>query len=901
MARIIQFFDGATSALTPVIGNIEAADLVDFADDATYEAANVGAPFAGNIYFNTTDATIRYYDGATWIEVGRQIDIQANTDDIADIRTTTGTADGETNMSTYTGALINDNESTKQNIQQVETAVESNTQEATDLRSTSGTSNGETDMGTYSGSIISDNETTKENIQELETAVQNIPAGLVPQGSWNADTNTPTLVSSTGTEGHFYIVSVAGSTNLDGITDWGVNDWAVFAGGTWNKLDHSDQVSSVFGRNGAVVAATNDYTWNQIDKTVSTIDDIADVDTSTTAPTDGQVLTYNDGNSEWEPQDSQGGSGQGGINYILNPQAEDNLDDVTVSSGNISKTAETLAAIRGDQSFKFVINNTASSADYIEFDFTGDIDLMDVGKTNFVNFDYRTSSNFDSLGTELQVVLRNVDTSSDVDVTGGIGDGIIGGTNEANKRFTGVINFNSTDNTYKMRINVNNEPTSGDVSITIDNISVGPDKILDTVVTATIDESVAAPSLTLGTEVTDLENLKLTGSRTAGVYSLGVQFNFDLVTGNNFDSLTVDIVNDFAFLAGKTITSIHGSFGTNVNSSTAGQDYVNGYFVLNGTELGVNFNGDFVAANDRLANGNLMIFVEEDDNQGAIFSDKELLNTPVKVRAFRSVTQSIPTGSATTVVWDDVSFDDGGHMNTSTGIFTSPETGVIRFSSKVIYANTTAWSVGNAALIRILKNGTTYSTFTNDAEASTGSNWNKGLSISGLIDVQKGDTLEIELFQASGSSINIEANTNSDFSLEYVPDFTFLAAFNTPDKIQTFFLASDKTTSQTLTDLSISNLVVGRWYNAKGKFQLNRTANGTATVKAIHDSNTLDLAITSGVTSGPLVRDVIDVDFQATATTLTFVYTIGGTSTVFGNNTVDFTYLRAKKECAGYY
>lgn len=40
------------------------------------------------------------------------------------------------------------------------------------------------------------------------------------KGTWNASTNTPTLASGVGDPGSYYIVSVAGSTNLDGITDW---------------------------------------------------------------------------------------------------------------------------------------------------------------------------------------------------------------------------------------------------------------------------------------------------------------------------------------------------------------------------------------------------------------------------------------------------------------------------------------------------------------------------------------------------------------------------------------------------------------------------------------------------------------------------------------------------------
>jgi hypothetical protein len=72
----------------------------------------------------------------------------------------------------------------------------------------------------------------------LKTVAQTgVTGALVYQGTWNASTNNPTLTSSVGTKGYYYVVSVAGSTNLDGTTLWGVGDWAVFNGSIWQKVD----------------------------------------------------------------------------------------------------------------------------------------------------------------------------------------------------------------------------------------------------------------------------------------------------------------------------------------------------------------------------------------------------------------------------------------------------------------------------------------------------------------------------------------------------------------------------------------------------------------------------------------------------------------------------------------
>lgn len=73
----------------------------------------------------------------------------------------------------------------------------------------------------------------------LKTAssITNAIGALNYKGTWNAATNTPTLVSGVGTKGDYYVVSVAGNTNLDGQTLWGVGDMAVFNGTAWQKVD----------------------------------------------------------------------------------------------------------------------------------------------------------------------------------------------------------------------------------------------------------------------------------------------------------------------------------------------------------------------------------------------------------------------------------------------------------------------------------------------------------------------------------------------------------------------------------------------------------------------------------------------------------------------------------------
>ena len=64
------------------------------------------------------------------------------------------------------------------------------------------------------------------------------------KGAWNADTNTPPLASGIGASGAYYVVSVPGTTELDGVANWGVGDWAVFGATAWQRLEGGEQLNA---------------------------------------------------------------------------------------------------------------------------------------------------------------------------------------------------------------------------------------------------------------------------------------------------------------------------------------------------------------------------------------------------------------------------------------------------------------------------------------------------------------------------------------------------------------------------------------------------------------------------------------------------------------------------------
>jgi len=76
--------------------------------------------------------------------------------------------------------------------------------------------------------------------------------------TWNATTNTPTLslTPDSTTKGDYYVVSTPGT--FAGI-DFEIGDWIISNGTSWEKVDNSDAVTTVFGRIGNILAIATDY------------------------------------------------------------------------------------------------------------------------------------------------------------------------------------------------------------------------------------------------------------------------------------------------------------------------------------------------------------------------------------------------------------------------------------------------------------------------------------------------------------------------------------------------------------------------------------------------------------------------------------------------------------------
>lgn len=193
-------YDNSTSGLTAT--NVQ--DAIDEVEGRVDTAESNITTNAGNISTNTTNISTNAGN------------ISANTADVADIRTTQGTSDGDTNLGTFTGTTISDNTTVKNALQELETEVELKADSA-DLTAHTGAASGVHGVtgnvvGTSDSQVLTNKDidggtasnTSRLTVPQADSATL---AGLTrKEGTVAYDTDLNTLVVDDGTS----LVSIGG-------------------------------------------------------------------------------------------------------------------------------------------------------------------------------------------------------------------------------------------------------------------------------------------------------------------------------------------------------------------------------------------------------------------------------------------------------------------------------------------------------------------------------------------------------------------------------------------------------------------------------------------------------------------------------------------------------------------
>ena len=123
-------------------------------------------------------------------------------------------------------------------------------------------------------------------------------SGLNYKDTWDATTTPDTNINI----GDYYIVTVAGS--YDGI-DFRKDDWAVFTGSSFQRINKSEKVTSFNGRIGDILPAAGDYSWDMINKDISQLSSFEDVAYTLGSGLEDlkKTLAWDSATSKWIPKD----------------------------------------------------------------------------------------------------------------------------------------------------------------------------------------------------------------------------------------------------------------------------------------------------------------------------------------------------------------------------------------------------------------------------------------------------------------------------------------------------------------------------------------------------------------------------------------------------------------------
>lgn len=135
-------------------------------------------------------------------------------------------------------------------------------------------------------------------------------------------------------------------------------------------------------------------------------------------------------------------------------------------------------------------------------------------------------------------------------------------------------------------------------------------------------------------------------------------------------------------------------------------------------------------------------------------SPQTLLETETVAARYTSNSgQSINTASNTTVVYEDLDYDTHNGMNTSTGIYTIPVSGKYLIKGTITWGSYAA-ATTKSSILKININSTSQSTVWTEFQASSSLTYTQ--EVVDIINLVKGDTVEMEVYQDTGVTETLE-------------------------------------------------------------------------------------------------------------------------------------------------
>lgn len=406
-----------------------------------------------------------------------------------------------------------------------------------------------------SGSAVVSTDSILTGIGKLQNQINAVVGSVNFQGVWNASTNSPSLASGVGTKGYYYVVSVPGSTNLDGITDWKLGDWAIYDGTAWQKVDNTDAVVSVNGYTGIVTLAKADIGLGNVENTALSTwagsTNITTLGTISSGVWNGTAIgdTYISSASTWNAK--IGGSG---------------------TTGKLAKFTSSGAVGDSIVSESGGVINTLGSSTWNPVD--NALETLRIYRGNTAPF-LAQSTFIDTSGGNTNIRNNSTDSARTINLSFSI-DGTSNYTTKLSLSNTELITFGATDtgeaHIFGGSARVNGSLlTTGSISTTTSNINVGNGTAVENVLVVNALTYSGVRFARGGVNKWAMFNNNA-GSNFFDIY------NYDTATTSLSISPTNQIITNVASNTGEHFiiggsARVNGTFGVGVTASSWGAGY----------------------------------------------------------------------------------------------------------------------------------------------------------------------------------------------------------------------------------------------------------------------------------------------------------------------------------------
>lgn len=439
----------------------------------------------------------------------------------------------------------------------------------------------------------------------------------------------------------------------------------------------------------------------------------------------------------------------------------------TGGTANVTFTRSTTTPLKGAGSFIFTKDAANRQGQGVSYDFS--IARSDQAKILNISFDYQINSGTfvagtDSTDSDLIVYMYDVTNSLLIEP---LNFKLLSNSSTAPTEFQGSFQSASNSTSYRLILHVASTSASA-YSLKIDNVAIKPqDSIFINPITGWKEYSLVVGATTTaptfnGTIVENraiyrqigdsLEIMYSLHQSTAGTAGSGT-YLFPIPTGFTIDTnkINLGLTTELPVLGPAQATNSSG--------------YVVAYNTTNLALLTLNSTNNLTLVSDSYfgAGGGVTygfkatVPVVELASSVQVPNYKELQK--IDARYSSNTAQSFSTGSFEIVDYEDKNFDSLNAVTTGAAWkFTAPVNGDYAVSAALEFDAGANWAAGESVILQVWKNGAEYASLGRNIQQATHT---LAVPVNGstIVPLNAGDYIDIRVYQDSGASATISANS----------------------------------------------------------------------------------------------------------------------------------------------